>query len=99
VTQVQTFGNRSTEQSLRLLSLEHLGVIAARLRKDVTAPASEAENEELVEILAQVMQTKLDRGSPSPIELKRMVRKHRVSCMYLLNMCNVGHSTCAGRFL
>lgn len=72
--QVQTFSNRSTEQSLRLLSLDHLGVIAARLRKDVTAPTSEQENEELVEILAQVMQSKLDRGSPSPTELKRMVK-------------------------
>ena len=70
---VQTFSNRSTEQSLRLLSLDHLGVIAARLRKDVATPTSENENEELVDVLSQVMQSKLDRGTPSPTMNTRMV--------------------------
>lgn len=73
VAQVQSFSDRSTEQSVRLLSLDHLGVIAARLRKDVTAPTSERENEELVDILAQVMQSRLDRGTPSPTTLVPMV--------------------------
>ena len=62
-------------------------MIAARLRKDVTAPTSEQENEELVEILAQVMQSKLDRGSPSPTELKRMV-KGPTHVMLQLIECN-----------
>lgn len=87
---MQTFSNRSTEQSLRLLSLDHLGVIAARLRKDVTTPASELENEELVDILAQVMQSKLDRGSgtPSPTVLTRMVKGLLPIAVYLLLVGN-----------
>ena len=59
------------------MSLEHLGVIAARLRKDVTTPTSETENEELVDILAQVMQSKLDRGTPSPTMLAPLVKKKK----------------------
>ena len=55
------------------MSLDHLGVIAARLRKDVTVPRSEQENEELIDIIAQVMQSKLDRATPSPTALNRMV--------------------------
>lgn len=58
------------------MSLDHMGVIAARLRKDVTTPTSEQENEELVDILAQVLQSKLDAGgtaTPSPTTLTRMV--------------------------
>ena len=62
------------------MSLDHLGVIAARLRKDETAPASENENEELVDVLAQVMQSKLDRGTPSPTVLTRLVSHlHRLT--------------------
>ena len=63
--QVHSFSNRSNEQSLRLTSLDHLGVIAARLRKDATT-SSEQDHEELIEILSQVLQTKLDHRSPSP---------------------------------
>ena len=73
VCQVQTFSNRSMELSLRLMSLEHLGVIAARLRKDTTAPTSEQENEQLVDIIAQVMELKMDARSPSPTLLLKMV--------------------------
>ena len=63
--QVHSFSNRSIEQSLRLTSLDHLGVIAARLRKDATT-SSEQDHEELIEILSQVLQTKMDHRSPSP---------------------------------
>ncbi len=83
ILQVQSFSNRSVEQSIRLMSLDHLGVIAARLRKDVTAPTSEQENEELVDILAQVIQTKLDRGTPSPTVLVRMVSYSMISILFL----------------
>lgn len=62
------------------MSLDHLGVIAARLRKDVTAPTSEKENDELVDILAQVLQSKLDRRTPSPTVLTRMVHVHVLYC-------------------
>ena len=52
--QVRSFSNRSNEQSLRLTSLDHLGVIAARLRKDA-ATSIEQDHEELINILAQVL--------------------------------------------
>ena len=55
------------------MSLEHLGVIAARLRKDVTTPTSEAENDELVDVMAQVKVSKLDSATPSPTALAPMV--------------------------
>lgn len=51
--QVHSFSNRSNEHSLRVTSLDHLGVIAARLRRDA-ADSVEQEHEELVSILAQV---------------------------------------------
>ena len=51
--QVRSFSNRSNEQTLRLTSLDHLGVIAARLRKDA-ATSVEQDHEELINILAQV---------------------------------------------
>ena len=63
--QVQSFSNRGNEQSLRLTSLDHLGVIAARLRKDAIT-SSEQDHEDLIEILSQVMQSKIDQRSPSP---------------------------------
>ena len=53
ISQVQTFSNRSNEQQLRLISLEHLGVIAARLRKDAITSVKE-NHEQLVDILAEV---------------------------------------------
>lgn len=55
------------------MSLEHLGVIAARLRKDVSGPRSEQENEQLVDIIAQVMELKMDANSPSPTAMLKMV--------------------------
>ena len=63
--QVHSFSNRSKEQTLRLTSLDHLGVIAARLRKDVIT-SSEQDHEDLIEILSQVLQSKIGRRSPSP---------------------------------
>ena len=51
--QVHSFSNRSNEHSLRVTSLDHLGVIAARLRRDA-AHSVDGEHEELVSILAQV---------------------------------------------
>lgn len=64
-SQVHSFSNRSNEQSLRLTSLDHLGVIAATLRKDA-ATSSLQDHEELIEILSQVLQSKIDDKSPSP---------------------------------
>ena len=54
--QVHSFSSRSSEQSLRLMCLEHLGVIAARLRKDAISSV-EQDHEELIDILAQVQET------------------------------------------
>ena len=51
--QVHSFSNRSNEHSLRVTSLDHLGVIAARLRKDA-AESLDHDHEEVVNILAQV---------------------------------------------
>ena len=49
-------------------------MIAARLRKDTTSPASEKESEQLVDIIAQVMELKMDADStPSPTTNVRMV--------------------------
>ena len=53
ILQVHSFSSRSSEQSLRLMCLEHLGVIAARLRRDATA-ALDQDHQELIDILAQV---------------------------------------------
>ena len=52
--QVHSFSNRSNEHSLRVTSLDHLGVIAARLRRDA-ADSLDHEHEDLVSILAQVL--------------------------------------------
>lgn len=63
---VHSFSTRSKEQSLRLTSLEHMGVIAARLRKDAST-SMEQDHEELINILSQILQSKLERKStPSP---------------------------------
>ena len=47
-------------------------MIAARLRKDATT-STEQEHEELVEILAQILHSKIDAKIPSPTEINRMV--------------------------
>ena len=46
--------NRNNEISLRLIALDHLGVIAARLRQDGIV-SMERDHDELINILAQVM--------------------------------------------
>jgi len=74
--------------SLRLMSLEHLGVIAARLRKDSSAPRSEQENEQLVDIIAQVMELKMEANSPSPTALLKMVGFGELM-MVLLSDCSL----------
>ena len=51
--QVHAFMNRSNEMSLRLIALDHLGVIAARLRHDAII-SIEQDHDELINILAQV---------------------------------------------
>ena len=56
MSQVHSFSNRSNEHSLRVTALDHLGVIAARLRRDA-AHSIESEHEDLVSILAQVHST------------------------------------------
>ena len=50
---VHTFGLRSTEQGLRVLSLDHLGTIAARLRKDAVT-STKQDNDEIIDILSKV---------------------------------------------
>lgn len=72
LSQVRTFSNRSNEQSLRLTSIDHLGVIAARLRGDVVA-GNEREGLEHIEILAQSLECQQDGRTPSPTETKKMV--------------------------
>lgn len=51
--QVHSFSNRNNDHGLRVISLDHLGVIAARLRRDAT-DSVDNEHEELISILAQV---------------------------------------------
>jgi cohesin loading factor subunit SCC2 len=68
---VHSFSNRSNEHSLRVTSLDHLGVIAARLRRDA-ASSVDTEHGDLVAILAQVMQGRLERKTPSPTMLLTM---------------------------
>ena len=50
---VHTFGLRSNEQGLRILSLDHLGTIAARLRKDAVT-STKQDNDEIIDILSKV---------------------------------------------
>lgn len=50
---VHTFGLRSNEQGLRVLSLDHLGTIAARLRKDAVT-STKQDNDEIIDILSKV---------------------------------------------
>lgn len=52
--QVHAFMNRNSEIGLRLIALDHLGVIAARLRQDGIV-SMERDHDELINILAQVM--------------------------------------------
>ena len=51
------------------MSLEHLGSIAARLRRDAAGCLEQQEHDQLVTILSLIMQSKLERKSPSPINL------------------------------
>lgn len=44
---------RSNEQGLRVLSLDHLGTIAARLRKDAVT-STKQDNDEIIDILSKV---------------------------------------------
>jgi len=44
---------RSTDQGLRVLALDHLGVIAARLRKDAVT-STKQDNDAIIEILSKV---------------------------------------------
>ena len=44
---------RSNDQSLRVLALDHLGVIAARLRKDAVT-STKQDNDAIIEILSKV---------------------------------------------
>lgn len=50
---MHTFGLRSNELGLRVLSLDHLGTIAARLRKDAVT-STKQDNDEIIEILSKV---------------------------------------------
>ena len=63
--QVAAFSNRSNEQQLRVTALDHLGVIAARLRRDAVSSTQE-EHHQLIDILAEVLQKKMDSQSPIP---------------------------------
>eukprot|EP00731_Ephydatia_muelleri_P018474 Em0011g514a len=56
---VHAFMNRNNEISLRLIALDHLGVIAARLRQDGIV-SMERDHDELINILAQILQSKLE---------------------------------------
>lgn len=53
VVQVGAFSNRSNEHQLRVTALEHLGVIAARLRRDAVSSTQE-DHHQLIDILAEV---------------------------------------------
>jgi len=44
---------RSNEQGLRVLSLDHLGTIAARLRKDAVI-STKQDNDAIIDILSKV---------------------------------------------
>ena len=50
--QVQQFSNKSVDMSLRVASLDYLGIVAARLRKD--AVSSRLNEEVIHEIIDQV---------------------------------------------
>ena len=41
--QVQQFSNKSTDMSLRVASLEYLGIVAARLRRDAVSSHMDQE--------------------------------------------------------
>ncbi|XP_019855038.1 PREDICTED: nipped-B-like protein isoform X1 [Amphimedon queenslandica] len=71
---IQASSDRSNELQLRLTSLEHLGSIASRLRKDSISSIDESSHEMLIDILSEIMQKKLDGISPlpSPTGLNRM---------------------------
>jgi cohesin loading factor subunit SCC2 len=62
---VQAFSNRSNDQQLRLTSIDHLGVIAARLRKDAVTSTNE-DHQKLIDVLSEIMEKKLDGISPLP---------------------------------
>ena len=48
--QVQQFSSKSTDTSLRVASLEYLGIVAARLRKDAV---SSQLNQEVIDDIVQ----------------------------------------------
>jgi cohesin loading factor subunit SCC2 len=62
----QSFMNKSNDTQVRLLSLEHLGTIAARLRRDAVR-GTEEDNDTIVNVLSQVLQCKIDAKPTSPI--------------------------------
>ncbi|XP_065906128.1 nipped-B-like protein [Dysidea avara] len=68
---VHTFGMRSNDQSLRVLALDHLGVIAARLRKDAVT-STKQDNDAIIEILSKVLQCRMESKTPSPTEIGQL---------------------------
>jgi len=50
---VNQFSNKSVDMSLRVASLEYLGIVASRLRKD--AVSSQLNQESIDEIVAKVI--------------------------------------------
>ena len=67
-TQVANFSNKSKEMALRVSSLDYLGVVAARLRRD--AVTSTARPELIEEIISEVKREERAAGLAAPQEDK-----------------------------
>lgn len=83
--QVHQFSNKQTEMALRVASLDYLGTVAARLRKD--AVTSKMDQRSIDRILQQV-EEKLHIWFFMVTEMDEMVQAENVcySWVFLLNM-------------
>ena len=74
---VQNFSNKNVDMSLRVVSLEYLGVVAARLRRD--AVSSQLRTDTIDQLLKQVRDDANNADSNDDASSKSSIKKHKKS--------------------
>lgn len=69
VLQVQNFVNKGTDMSLRVASLDYLGVVAARLRKD--AVTSQLKLDTIDQIIKEIREEEQREAEESGLDKKK----------------------------
>ncbi|XP_015917396.1 nipped-B-like protein A [Parasteatoda tepidariorum] len=74
---VTNFSNKSMEMTLRVASLDYLGVVAARLRKDAV---HSQDRKDMINDVIQRITASIEESEPSPTKHKKKNKKKPVKC-------------------